>query len=110
MGRIAWHRPSIAATAGQEQMKVRFTDPAIRDLAEFHTYVSAENPPAADKLLLRIIDLAQNQLALFPNCGRTGRVDGAREPTPVRLLQLQKPLTRLVRRQTAAAAMRPSGL
>jgi toxin ParE1/3/4 len=61
-------------------MKVRFTDPAIRDLAEFHTYVSAENPPAADKLLLRIIDLAQNQLALFPNCGRTGRVDGAREP------------------------------
>ncbi|MGE3646239.1 MAG: type II toxin-antitoxin system RelE/ParE family toxin [Beijerinckiaceae bacterium] len=60
-------------------MKVRFTEAAVRDLMNLHAYVSHENPIAAGRLLDRIVDLAEMQLAAFPNSGRQGRSPNTRE-------------------------------
>jgi toxin ParE1/3/4 len=52
---------------------------AIDDLAAIRFFVSHDNPQAAAKLIGSIVQLVQDQLTLFPDSGRPGRVAGTRE-------------------------------
>jgi len=58
-------------------MKVRWTRPALRDLAAIGDFIAGDNPAAA-RLVDRILDLADN-LAAHPHLGRAGRIAGTRE-------------------------------
>jgi toxin ParE1/3/4 len=49
------------------------------NLEEIEEYIARENPQAAAKTVLAIIDHAEAVLSLFPSGGRAGRVDGTRE-------------------------------
>jgi len=57
---------------------VIWTAPAKAQLAGLHTYISQDNPGAADGQLELIADAARN-LANFPEIGREGRRQGTRE-------------------------------
>jgi len=59
-------------------MKVRWTQPALRDLEQIGDYISRDNPAAAEKLVARIFDRV-DALALQPHLGRPGRVPETRE-------------------------------
>lgn len=59
-------------------MRLRWTAPALRDLESIGDYISRDNPAAAERIALRILDQADG-LALHPQIGRTGRVPGTRE-------------------------------
>ena len=50
-------------------MKVRFTRPAQRDLAEIHDYISKDSPDIASRFVARLIERSQ-QLANSPFEGR----------------------------------------
>jgi toxin ParE1/3/4 len=50
-------------------MKVRFTRPAQRDLAEIHAFVSQESPAIASRLVARLIERSR-KLADSPFEGR----------------------------------------
>jgi addiction module RelE/StbE family toxin len=50
-------------------MKVRFTRPAQRDLAQIHAYVSKDSPYIASRLVARLVERAR-QLADHPFEGR----------------------------------------
>ena len=50
-------------------MRVRFTRPAQRDLQRIYSYISQENPPAASRVVARLIELARS-LADHPEEGR----------------------------------------
>lgn len=49
------------------------------NLEEIEEYIARENPQAAAKKVLAIIDSVESVLSLFPSGGRPGRVDGTRE-------------------------------
>lgn len=57
---------------------MRWTDPALDDLEAIHTYIAADNPGAAYKVVARIEEAAAN-LETFPEIGRVGRRKGTRE-------------------------------
>jgi addiction module RelE/StbE family toxin len=57
---------------------VRISEPAQRDLEEIDAWYSARDPVAAEHLVGRIFQAAQG-LAVFPEMGRAGRVEGTRE-------------------------------
>ena len=59
-------------------MKIRLTSHAVRDLEAVDDYIRRENPEAAVKTVLRVLD-AIEALVEFPNVGRPGRVPGTRE-------------------------------
>ncbi len=59
-------------------MRVRWTRPALRDLAEISEYVGRDNRPAADRLVTRIMDQV-DVLSDHPHVGRAGRVETTRE-------------------------------
>lgn len=59
-------------------MNVRWAKDATRQLAAAHEYVAADNPTAADRLLLRITQ-AVERLGSHPRVGREGRVRDTRE-------------------------------
>jgi toxin ParE1/3/4 len=59
-------------------MTIRWAKDATRELAAAHSYVAAENPSAADRLLLQITE-AVGLLGSHPNVGREGRVKNTRE-------------------------------
>jgi toxin ParE1/3/4 len=60
-------------------MIIVWTDLAIADLAALHGYISNDNPPAADLIVRRIVDLVERQLTRMPESGRPGRVPKTRE-------------------------------
>jgi toxin ParE1/3/4 len=60
-------------------MKLLWTAPALADLAALHAHISADDPAAADKMLNRILLLAETQLSRMPESGRLGRVPNTRE-------------------------------
>jgi toxin ParE1/3/4 len=63
-------------------MKVVWTRPALRQLAEAREYISIDNPEAASRQIDRI-EKCVNQLTLFPMMGRAGMRSGTREfPVP----------------------------
>lgn len=59
-------------------MRVRWTRPALTDLAEIHDYIAADNPAAAKRTIRRIRQDA-HILSEHPAIGRAGRVPGTRE-------------------------------
>jgi len=60
-------------------MKLFWTRLALADLAALHEYVSADDPMAADRMLDRILLLAETQLPRMPQSGCLGRVPSPRE-------------------------------
>jgi toxin ParE1/3/4 len=60
-------------------MKLTWTELALADLAALHEHISAEDPAAADRVLNRIVLLAESQLSRMPRSGRLGRVPNTRE-------------------------------
>lgn len=59
-------------------MPVRWTVPARQDLIEAFNYIKQDNPPAAESVLDRIINLT-DQLDKHPKMGREGRLPMTRE-------------------------------
>lgn len=49
--------------------KLRKSDAAIADLADIWTYIAADNPPAADKLVGELLTLFE-RTAIHPHLGR----------------------------------------
>lgn len=64
-------------------MKVRWTVPALADVAAHHDYLSAFSPAAAGRVA-RALREAGDTLARFPRHGRPGREPGTRELVAVR--------------------------
>lgn len=60
-------------------MNIKWSEEALEDLRSLHTYISAENPNAAQKLAMLIVDAVENNLPENPHMGRPGRVSGTRE-------------------------------
>lgn len=65
-------------------MRVRWTRPALADLAEIHDYVATDNPAAA-RGIIRQIRTEVSVLSEHPAIGRAGRVAGTRELVAGRL-------------------------
>jgi toxin ParE1/3/4 len=63
---------------GCENLKLRWTRPALADLVEAQNYIARENPPAAQALAQKVWDAAEN-LCNHPGMGRVGHVEGTRE-------------------------------
>jgi len=59
-------------------MTIQWAGDATRQLVSAHAYVAADNPAAADRLLLRITE-AVSHLSSHPRAGREGRVRNTRE-------------------------------
>ena len=59
-------------------MKIRWVRLALADLDEAATFISRDNPEAANKTVKRIRDAAM-LLSDQPDAGRPGRVHGTRE-------------------------------
>ena len=58
-------------------MKVRFTRPAQRDLAEIHSHISQDNPTIASRVIARLIERSR-ELAGNPFEGRATDEPNAR--------------------------------
>jgi len=52
---------------------------AIDDLDAIETYIASDNPAAARKIVLRIIESMETMIGENPGIGRPGRVPGTRE-------------------------------
>ena len=66
------------AQAAVKSLEVAWLRKALRNLEEEATYISQDNPQAAQQVVARIID-AIELLRLQPGLGRPGRVPGTRE-------------------------------
>ena len=60
-------------------MKIIWAPEAIDDLAALRAYISRDNPAAARRLALHIVEMVETVLAENPHIGRPGRVPGTRE-------------------------------
>jgi addiction module RelE/StbE family toxin len=60
-------------------LRLRWTRLAERDLDEIADYIEADNPAAAARVVLEIIDQVESLLPEHPAIGRPGRVPGTRE-------------------------------
>jgi toxin ParE1/3/4 len=60
-------------------LRLRWTILAERDLGEIAAYIGQDNPAAAARVILELIDQAENLLPAHPAIGRPGRVIGTRE-------------------------------
>ena len=59
--------------------KMRWVRTALVNLDQAAAYIAADNPRAATAAVQRIRTAAEN-LAIYPNLGRAGRVEGTHEP------------------------------
>ncbi|MGM3306342.1 type II toxin-antitoxin system RelE/ParE family toxin [Anabaena sp. WFMT] len=59
-------------------MQIKWLHRALRNLEQAHSYVLKENPKAAQELILKIQNAA-NQLKNYPFMGKSGRVENTRE-------------------------------
>ena len=58
---------------------MRWTKRAERDLDEIARYIGQDNPGAAARVVLELIDLVEASLPRHPAMGRAGRLLGTRE-------------------------------
>jgi toxin ParE1/3/4 len=65
-------------------MNIVWSPEAIRDLAALRAYIAEDDPAAAQKVVLRIIEIVEQALPSNPQIGRPGRVPGTRELVIVR--------------------------
>jgi addiction module RelE/StbE family toxin len=59
-------------------LRIRWTRRAARDLEAIEAYIETDDPQAAARVVLRILDRVE-QLGARPHLGRQGRVEGTRE-------------------------------
>jgi len=59
-------------------VKLIWSDAAITDLREIHSWIGVRNPAAARRMLARI-RIAAARLTAHPFLGRPGRMEGTRE-------------------------------
>lgn len=59
-------------------MRIRWLERASRDLYQVEAYIAEDDPRAAVRVVLRIIE-AVTRLEDNPGMGRAGRIDGTRE-------------------------------
>jgi len=59
-------------------MKLRWTRPALTDIAEIHAFIAQDNPVAALKVA-RMLRAQAESLTAYPMIGRPGRIAGTRE-------------------------------
>ena len=60
-------------------MIIKWADEALDDLASLHAFVSIDNPIAAQKLAMMIVNAVEINLPGHPHMGRPGRINGTRE-------------------------------
>jgi toxin ParE1/3/4 len=60
-------------------LRVRWTALAERDLDAIAAWIGQDNPVAAARTVLSILQLVEEQLTAHPAIGRPGRVHGTRE-------------------------------
>ena len=60
-------------------MRLRWTKPAERDLDDIATFIGQDNPAAAARVILELIDQTEALLSHHAALGRPGRVLGTRE-------------------------------
>lgn len=60
-------------------MKIIWSPEAIDDLAALRAYISRDNPAAARRVALHLLEMVETTLAENPHIGRPGRVPGTRE-------------------------------
>jgi toxin ParE1/3/4 len=60
-------------------MKIVWSPEAIQDLISLRAYIAEENPVAARRILLRVLNDVEHLLPDNPQMGRPGRVPGTRE-------------------------------
>jgi toxin ParE1/3/4 len=60
-------------------MKLTWSPEALDDLMSIREYIGEDNLVAAAKVVSTIGATVENQLTLFPESGRSGRVDGTLE-------------------------------
>ena len=59
-------------------MRLKWTAPAIHDLADAGDYIARENPQAAARMASRILEATEGLLE-YPGIGREGRLSDTRE-------------------------------
>ena len=60
-------------------MIIVWSDEALNDLSDLRAYITKDNPQAAKKMALTIIDTVETLLAEHTEIARPGRVSGTRE-------------------------------
>lgn len=60
-------------------MNIVWSPEAIEDLVSLRAYIAEDNPAAARRIVLRIIQVIELLLPENPHSGRPGRVPGTRE-------------------------------
>jgi toxin ParE1/3/4 len=60
-------------------VKIVWSHPAIDDLAAIRAFISRDDPKAAQRVALHIVETIETTLAGSPHIGRLGRVPGTRE-------------------------------
>lgn len=60
-------------------MNIQWSDEAVDDLRSLQAFIAKDNPTAARKMALTIIEAVETQLPNHPQIGRPGRVSGTRE-------------------------------
>jgi toxin ParE1/3/4 len=60
-------------------MIIKWSDEALDDLRSLYDYISADNPIAAQKLAMAIVNSIKTNLPGNPRIGRPGRINGTRE-------------------------------
>lgn len=59
-------------------MKIKLAKLATQDLKAIKDYISRDKPKAASEVIKRVLEAVEN-LAIFPNIGRPGRIPHTRE-------------------------------
>ena len=60
-------------------MNILWSPEAVKDLTSLRAYIAADNPAAAQKVVLHIVHNIEQLLADNPRLGRPARVPGTRE-------------------------------
>jgi toxin ParE1/3/4 len=58
---------------------IRWAPQALEDLASLYAFIAQDNPPAARRMVQRVVDAVEGLLPEHPHIGRAGRVPGTRE-------------------------------
>lgn len=65
--------------SGRRSLRLRWTKLAERDLDQISAYIGQDNPAAAARVILEIIDQTESRLSSNVAVGKPGRVIGTRE-------------------------------
>ena len=60
-------------------MRLLWQPQALEDLRSVQRYISLESPAVAKRIVIMIATTTHDQLTMFPESGRIGRVEGTRE-------------------------------